>query len=117
MSARDVVERLRARRARCDINTSEGTIHVRGLTGRERADYYTWLREQQTDNSGAVLLGDQRVIALALCDEQGHALFDDIEAGLIAVADWCVEDVTTVVREILRLSGMAQNSVEDAEKK
>lgn len=116
MSAREVVDRLRKRRLRTEVKTAEGALWVRGLSGRERDEYYQWIRST-VDSGQSVLLSDQRIIALALVDENGESLFESFEAGLEAVSDWNSDDVMQVAKEVLRLSGMNRNATEDTEKK
>ena len=117
MSSREVVERLRSRRVRGEVDTAEGSVLVRGLTGKERDEYYNWIRGDHSNGAGSILLSDQRIISIALCDESGAPLFASIEEGVDVVGDWNMDDVTTIAKEVLRLSGMNRGATDDAEKK
>jgi hypothetical protein len=114
-TSREVVERLRTRRLRSKVMTAEGEVWVRGLSGKERADYYSWIRG--TTDTASIMLSDQRIISLALCDEQGTPMFETVELGIESVGDWNTEDVMLLAKEVLRLSGMARGATDDDEKK
>lgn len=116
MTSRDVVERLRKRRLRSQVNTAEGVVHVRGLSGRERDEYYAWIRGT-SDSGASLLLSDHRIVAMALCDEDGQPLFASADEALQAVTDWNNEDVLQVAKEVLRLSGLNRGATDEAEKK
>lgn len=114
MSARDVVERLRHRKVLSEVQTSEGTIWVRGINGRERVQYFEWMRGE---DGISPLFTDQRLLAAALCNEDGSPLFENEQSGLEVLQDWTHEDVTTAAKKVLSLSGLAKDSAEAAEKK
>ena len=116
MSTRDVAERLRSRRVYAEVKTADGAIHVRGLSGKERDDYYSWIRGT-SEAQGSLLLSDQRIVGLALCEPDGTPSYASMEEGLATVADWNMEDVTAAAKEVLRLSGMNRGAADDAEKK
>lgn len=118
-SARDVVERLRKRRAVSEIQTTEGTIYVRGLSGKERVEYFQLMTQVNEDGNvaGKVMLGDQSLVALALCDKDGAAIFDNQEEAFAVVKDWAHDDVVAAVLKVIELSGFTAKAQEDAEKK
>jgi hypothetical protein len=117
MSARDVVERLRKRRVVSEIQTKEGSIYVRGLSGKERADYYSWIEGVRDESFSRTLLSDHRLLCIALCDENGNSLFEGEADGLPIVQDWNSEDVMLAAKEVLKLSGIGKEAAESAEKK
>jgi hypothetical protein len=114
VSARDVVERLRKRKVVAEIQTTEGTLYVRGINGRERVEYFSWIGGE---GGGQILLSDHRLLAIALCEQDGSPLFADESIALDALQDWTHEDVTAAARKVLSLSGLAKDSAEDAGKK
>jgi hypothetical protein len=114
VSAREVADRLRGRKVIAEIQTKEGTLYVRGINGRERVMYFGWLGGE---GGGNVLLSDHRLLALALCEEDGTPLFTDEVAGLEVLQDWNHEDVTAAAKKVLSLSGLAKDSAEEAGKK
>jgi hypothetical protein len=116
MSAREVAERLRQRRIRGEVTTEEGQLYVRGLSGRERDEYYRWIRST-ADSGESVMLSDHRIVALAMVDERGAPMFESVEQGLEVIADFNSDDTTRLAKEVLRLSGMQRGAAEDAEKK
>lgn len=117
MSAREVAERLRKRRVTNEVQTPEGTLYVRGLTGRERSEYFSWIEGASVEGLSKQVLSDQRLLCIALCDEDGAALFDSEEAGMEVVGEWNHEDVTKAAKEVLRLSGLGKEGADAAEKK
>lgn len=115
MSARDVGERLRKRRTIRKITTDDGAIHVRSLSGTERKH---WIQAFRGENGQDASFIDQYLVAMAWCDEAGSAVHDSFEDAFAVVRDW---DIPTVVspaaKAVLEMSGMAEKSVEDTEKK
>lgn len=114
MSSRDVVERLRKRKVIAEVQTTEGTLWVRGINGRERVEYFQWLGG---DSGGHILLSDHRLLALALCEQDGTPLYADEAMALEALQEWTHEDVTAAAKKVLSLSGLSKDSAEDAAKK
>lgn len=114
MSSREVAERLRGRKVVAEIQTKEGPLYVRGINGRERVQYFAWLGG---DGGGNILMSDHRLLALALCEEDGAALFTDEAAALEILQEWTHEDITAAAKKVLSLSGLAKESAEDAAKK
>lgn len=114
MSAKEVAERLRKRRASEPFASAEGTLYLRGLTGRERSEYVsTW-----GEKVGAEILeADQALVALALVDEHGAPIYESYEQAVESVMDWCIADVSAAAKIVIRLSGMGVEAKEDAEKK
>lgn len=114
MSSRAVAERLRGRKVVAEIQTKEGPLYVRGINGRERVEYFEWLGG---DGKGSVLLSDHRLLAVALCEEDGTPLFADEKEAIDILQEWSHEDVTAAAKKVLSLSGLAKDSAEAAEKK
>jgi hypothetical protein len=114
VSAKDVAERLRNRRVLAEVQTKEGPLWVRGINGRERIQYFEWMGG---DGGVSPLLTDQRLLALALCEEDGTPLFSDEKAALEILQEWAHEDVTAAAKKVLSLSGLAKESAEEAAKK
>lgn len=114
MSARDVAERLRKRRQKEQFVTPEGTLYLRGLSGTERQEYMS----KWSGKIGAeALLADQHLVAIALCDEAGAAVFDTADEAFNVVCDWAIDDVSTGAKIVLKLSGLSAEAPGDAEKK
>lgn len=116
MSAREVAERLRKRRKVEKVQTDEGVIYVRGVSGKERSEWTDRFVEGDLAIKDRIL-GDQHLLAIALCDELGAPLYDSFEESFAAVCDYQYEDVTAAVKKVMSLSGMGNKAVEDAEKK
>jgi hypothetical protein len=114
VSAREVAERLRGRKVIAEIQTKEGPLYVRGINGRERVQYFAWLGG---DGGGNILLSDHRLLALALCEEDGTPLFADEASALELLQEWTHEDVTAAAKKVLGLSGLSKDAQETAEKK
>lgn len=114
MSAREVVERLRNRKVKAEVQTPEGTLFVRGLTGKERSEYFSWLNGE---GSGNLLLSDHRLLGIALCDEEGNPIFESEAAAIEVLQDWNHDDVMAAAKKALALSGLGKDSSEAAEKK
>lgn len=114
MSAREVAERLRARKVIAEIQTKEGTLYVRGINGKERVEYFGWLGGE---GGGNILLSDHRLLAIALCEEDGTRLYADEAAALEVLQDWTHEDITAAAKKVLSLSGLSKDSAEEAAKK
>jgi hypothetical protein len=114
VSSREVAERLRNRRVKAEIQTAEGTLFVRGLTGKERSEYFSWL---SGDGTGNILFSDLRLLTIALCDENGASIFENEQQGLEVLQDWNHADVQAAAKKALSLSGMGKDAAEEAEKK
>lgn len=114
MSDREVAERLRKRRPITEVQTEEGTIHVRGLSGAERKDYLDRFRDKM--NGTDVLIADQHLVALALVDASGTAIYETFDDSIAAVCDWAIPIVQLVAKSILDLSGLSKNALEESEK-
>lgn len=114
--ARDVADRLRKRRTVEKVTTDEGTLYVRGLSGRERSEWVTRFMSPDMEVKER-LLGDQNIVALALCDEHGAPLYDDPKEAFEAVCDWSIDDVAAAAAVVTKMSGMAVKATEDAAKK
>jgi hypothetical protein len=114
MSAKEVAERLRKRRPIEKFESSEGNVWLRGLSGKERADYMgRWHGKVGND----VLDADADVVSIALVEENGAASYASVAEALDAVRDWSIPDVSAAAKIILRLSGLDGDSAEGAEKK
>jgi hypothetical protein len=114
VSAKEVAERLRSRKVIAEIQTKEGALYVRGINGRERVEYFSWLGGA---GSGNILLSDHRLLAIALCEEDGSPIFSDEASALEILQEWTHEDVSAAAKKVLSLSGLAKDSAEDAAKK
>jgi hypothetical protein len=115
-SARDVADRLRKRRKVEKVQTEEGVVYVRGLTGAERSEWVSRFVENDMSIKDRIL-GDQHIVALALCDEHGAALFDNFDDAFVCVCDWQHEYVAIAAAKVTDLSGMGAKSAEGEEKK
>lgn len=115
MSAKDVAERLRKLRKAEILETPEGQLFVRGLSGTERHEYM----QAFTAIKGVDRLkADQHLVALALCgDSKGSPVFDAFDEAMGVVLDWPIDVVTAGAKIICRLSGLASDSETEAEKK
>ena len=98
-----------------DVDVPEwgGVVRVRGLTARERDAFEGTVVQAQgnriTRNTANI---SARLLCLTAIDEDGNLLFtqDDAEA----LGNKSGEAMTRVTRVILRLSGMAPDSLEEA---
>jgi hypothetical protein len=117
MSARDVADRLRKRRVMAEVDTTEGKLFVRALSGRERTEYLVWIEAASDQPLSKVSLTDHRLLCMALCDESGAPLFENEESGMEVLAEWIHEDITNAAKKVLVLSGLGKEATEAAEKK
>lgn len=116
MSAHDVAQRLRQRKRVEKVQTDEGVLYVRGLTGAERAGWVERFVESDLTVKERIL-SDHHLVALALCDEDGKNLFGTFEESFTCVCDFQDEDVREVAKKVMSISGLAAKAVESAEKK
>lgn len=94
-----------------------GSVYVRGLNGRERADYMEELVDMDAAGKARARIGASE-LGLAkrgLCDENGARLFStpqDVEklSGKSARA------LKRIAEAVSRLSGLDDGAIEDAEK-
>lgn len=120
--SRQVFEQLKKRRKVTKVDTSVGTMHVRGINGIER-DH--WVQKYLDPNKPAQekSLSDYELVALGVCTEDGTWLFEGQfghvsadEAIDLAVRE-CMqlqsEDVLLLAREASKLAGLAVGT-EDA---
>jgi hypothetical protein len=116
MSVKEVALRLAKRKKVYPVQTDDGSLYVRGLNGVERNQYFESITNGATDLEK--LVANQRLIAAQLCNEDGTPVFDDEKEGFETILQWDIASyVKPAVDEILRASGMKDDSPEQAAKK
>ena len=90
-----------------------GDVKVRGLTGAQR-DQYEQMLLGQREKSGAFYNIRATLCVLAIVDDNGNQLFDVAEIDALGKKSAAALDrIADVIR---RISGLAPEAVEDAEK-
>lgn len=113
MSVSEVAQRLASKRIARPVQTEEGTLYIRGLNGRERAEYFGGINAEGADR----LILDQRLVAKVLCNADGSPAFDNEADALEVVLQWDIDKfVKPAVTEILSASGLGVKSQEEAAK-
>ena len=94
-----------------DVPEWGGAVTIRSMTGAERDAFRAQIADAGDRNVG---LFEAALLALTLVDDQGQRLFelDDVEA--LRAKSAAVLD--RIARAAMKLNGMADESVEDAEK-
>lgn len=114
MSVRDTLKKSRAKVHPLEIST--GTVYVKAFNGHTRHQYTEMSREKNFQ------LPLHTTAALALCEEDGSLLFDVSTEKGVALANLELQEVEStdlqkIVLELFKVSGLAKDSVSDAEKK
>lgn len=115
-AAREVADRLRKKRPVEKVSTDEGTVYVRGLSGKERQSYmemYSEFAEPRLPR----LLADHNLVAIAICDENGAALYESHAETLEVISDWTIDVVNAAAAKVCEISGLSSASASATEKK
>jgi hypothetical protein len=115
-SAKEIAERLAKRKRVYPVTTDEGVLHVRGMNGTERNDYFNSITSEGNDSEK--LIANQKLIARYLCNEDGSPAFEKFEEALAVVLQWDIPHaVKPMVDQILKASGLGEGAQDEAEKK
>lgn len=122
-SLRDEILSWRPARAVEPVEAFGRTVYVRVLTGAER-DQFEQSKYQVTLHVGKKKAGEARpnlrnirarFAVLVLADEKGGRLFEDEDAEALGAAPGLAPELDRVWEAGMRLNGMADGAVEDAE--
>ena len=114
MSIRDTLKKSRAKVFPVEIST--GTVFIKSLTGAGRQAYTDLLRK------GDGSLPMYTLAAIALCEEDGSAVFDMSTDKGVALANLELQevdgdDLQRICMKLLECSGLTKDSASEAEKK
>lgn len=111
MSGQEIGEKLRALRSTAALDTPVGVLHLRGLTGKERSEYFSQFKAAGFDPSTA----EHRLVATCWSNEDGTPVYANGEA-LLVVMDWDPEIVSKASALVLQKSGLSKDAAQESEK-
>lgn len=110
MSTRDVIRRSRPKVH--EVQTDEGPVYVRALSGTGRQKYLD-IAEEAGDKFPA-----GRVAALALCEADGTPSYDpDKEDDVRECSEMGTPTLDAICLKLVEVSGLTKKAGDDAEKK
>ena len=92
-----------------DVPEWGGEVAIRPMTGKEREAFEAMAEANMKDGKVRA-----RVVALAVVDEQGSAIFT--EADIDALADKSSLALDRVFKEVIRVNGLTKASTEELRK-
>jgi hypothetical protein len=112
MSTRETLRRLRPKVT--TVETAEGPVFVRAMSGVGRMEYFRLVREAGDGGMAPM----HEIAALGLCDQDGTLVFDvENPADLAELAAFDGDVLQRICMALLDTSGMSARAQEDAEKK
>lgn len=94
-----------------DVPEWGGAVKIRAMTGAERDAFRVQISDAGDKNVG---LFEAALLALTLADENGNRLFELADIEALRAKSAAVLD--RVAKAAMKINGMADDSVEDAEK-
>jgi hypothetical protein len=118
LSKADIIGKAHQRRIeKVSVPEWGGDVHVRSLTGTERDRFDAWAEERKkrlgtpTERSSDQAVTG-RLCTLAICDEQGVALFGEDDAEALGATDGA--GLNRVVQKIQQMAGLGVQAMETA---
>jgi len=112
MSLRAKLSALRVRVEPMTIAGIDEPIHVKGLTGGERA---VLVSKRFRMGEGGPPLSDGEIAALGICDASGVRIYQDTDAPELDLMPG--EVLSAIALRIMQLSGLTAEATTDAAKK
>jgi hypothetical protein len=117
MLDRESVLRLRQRKVeKLDVPETGDCVYVRQMTGAERDELEALMFNAETGTIHLLNVPNRRAViaSLTLCDENGQRLFTKHDVPLLGSLGY--EFLDRVTTAALRVNGLNDTAVEDAEK-
>ena len=117
MSLRDKIEGAKDRNAECvEVPEWGCDVYIGIISGEQRAEWSRFVVDNCKPGAPEPKYVRERLVASALCDEDGAQVFPDTEAGWKALAKRNTLVVERLFDKAIERNGLNKQAVDDAEK-